>query len=289
MASAAAARAGDFVRRLKIDRHQNAATIRFPIFLRCLNVSPNPSAPAENETPDNASTDAPVLDAAAPAVDAAVAAAPAIPELSPAACAARLAELFPALFATAAPQPLKLRIQADIQQRAPGIFTKKSLSIFLHRHTTHTAYLRAVANAPLRIDLDGQPAGDIADEHRQAAVLELERRRAMHDARREAERNAQRTANDEARRTRAAEEEQRREASGLLRAFETTTLTRANFCALKGLTETQLDTMLTQARQAPPPVRLEARPADPRGPRPPQQPQQPGSRQRPPQNRRPTR
>ena len=244
-------------------------------------MSQTPPEPAENQTP------AITTDAAADAVVAP--AAPAVPELSPAACAARLAELFPALFATSAPQPLKLRIQADIQQRAPGIFTKKSLSIFLHRHTTNTAYLRAVANAPQRIDLDGQPAGDIADEHRQAAVAELERRRAMHEARRDAEREAQRTANDEARRARAVEEEQRREASGLLRAFETTTLTRANFCALKGLTEAQLDTLLTQARQAPPPVRVEARPVDPRGPRPPQQQQQPRSRQRPPPNRGPAR
>ena len=216
---------------------------------------------------------------------------PAIPELPPAACAARLAELFPALFATSPPQPLKLRIQADIQQRAPGIFTKKSLSVFLHRYTTNTAYLRAVANAAQRFDLDGQPAGEIAEEHRQAAVAELERRRAMHDARRDAERNAQRAANDEARRARAAEEEQRREASGLLRAFETTTLTRANFCALKGLTEAQLDTMLAQARRAPVPARVEPRPADPRGPRPPQEHRQrePGARQGAPTNRRPSR
>ncbi len=218
-------------------------------------------------------------------------AAPAVPELSPAACAARLAELFPALFTPGKPQPLKLRIQADIQARAPGIFTKKSLSVFLHRHTTATAYLRAVANAPQRIDLDGQPAGEIAEEHRQAALAELERRRALHDARRDAERNAQRAANEEARRARAAEEEQRREASGLLRAFETTTLTRANFCALKGLTEEQLETMLAQARLAPPPLRVEQRPADTRGPRPPDhRPQQPpGARQRPPPNRRPPR
>ena len=233
-----------------------------------------------------------MVDAAVPAVDAAVPVAPAIAELSPAACAARLAELFPALFASGTPQPLKLRIQADIQQRAPGIFTKKSLSVFLHRHTTNTAYLRAVANAPQRIDLDGQPAGDIADEHRQAAVAELERRRALHEARREAERNAQRSANDEARRARATEEEQRREASALLRAFESTTLTRANFCALKGLTELQLEALLTQARQAPPPVHAEPRPAEQRGPRPPQQQQQqqqPGARQRPHPNRRPAR
>ncbi|MEQ1686639.1 MAG: ProQ/FinO family protein [Burkholderiaceae bacterium] len=238
-------------------------------------MSDSPSVPAENPTPEKATEGAEVL-----------------AQLTPAACAARLSELFPALFTPGTPQPLKLRIQADIQLRAPGIFTKKSLSVFLHRHTTNTAYLRAVANAPQRIDLDGQPAGEIADEHRQAAVAELERRRAMHDARRDAERNAQRAAHDEARRARAAEEEQRREASGLLRAFETTTLTRANFCALKGLTEAQLDTMLAQARLAPPLARIEPRPADPRGPRPQQeqrQQQQPGARQRPPTNRRPSR
>ncbi len=245
-----------------------------------------PHEPAENEATEPAA-DAPTAATAATESPAS----PAVRELSPAACAARLAELFPALFTPGTPQPLKLRIQADIQLRAPGIFTKKSLSVFLHRHTTNTAYLRAVANAPQRIDLDGQRAGEIAEEHRQAAVAELERRRAMHDARRDAERNAQRAANDEARRARAAEEEQRREASGLLRAFETTTLTRANFCALKGLTEAQLDTVLAQARLAPPSARIEERPADPRGPRPPQEhrQQQPGARQRPPPNRRPSR
>jgi ProP effector len=247
-------------------------------------VSHTPPAPADTEPPP-ITTDAAAEAAVVPAL-------PAVPELSPAVCAARLAELFPALFGTSPPQPLKLRIQADIQQRAPGIFTKKSLSIFLHRHTTNTAYLRAVANAPQRIDLDGQAAGDIADEHRQAAVAELERRRAMHDARREAERNAQRASNNEARRARAAEEEQRREASGLLRAFETSTLTRANFCALKGLTEAQLDAMLMQARQAPPPAHNDARAIDQRGPRPPQDQrsqQHPGPHQRPAANRRPNR
>ena len=121
--------------------------------------------------------------------------------MSPAACAAKLAELFPALFGPGAPRPLKLRVQADIQQRAPGVFTRKSLSIFLQRHTTGTAYLKALVNAPHRVDLDGMAAGDVADEHRQAAVAELERRRAIHDARRAAERDAQRKAYDEARRS----------------------------------------------------------------------------------------
>jgi len=117
--------------------------------------------------------------------------APAKPELSPAQCAARLAELFPALFATQGPaKPIKLRIQADIQARAPGVFSRKALSIVLHRHTTSTPYLKALVAAPTRFDLDGEPAGEIAEEHRQAAREEVERRRAIVAARRAAEAQA---------------------------------------------------------------------------------------------------
>lgn len=269
-------------------------------------------------------------------------------DLSPAACAARLAELFPALFGAAVPQPLKLRIQVDVQQRAPGVFTRKALSLFLQRYTTTTAYLKALAQAPERVDLDGQAAGPVSDEHREAAVTELQRRRALHDERRAAQREAERQARnrlqEEARRNRQAEgpppsvptagepaqavprpargtegpsprnrpprhpareaapttpaegrargerearpprerearpprerevrsprehearppvqEAPRRmdpaespalsERAALLRAFETTTLTRANFLALKGMSEADLDAALAQARQ----------------------------------------
>jgi sRNA-binding protein len=203
------------------------------------------------------------------------AAPPAIADLSPAACAARLAELFPAVFAPGAFKPLKLRIQADIQQRAPGVFTKKTLSIFLHRHTTSNGYLKALVGAPQRADLDGQPAGDVADEHRQAAVAELERRRAVHEARRAAERDAQRAANEAARRAREVDADARDQRAALLRSFETTTLTRKNFCALKGVPEAELDALLTQAKQerdqrsqAPQPARPDLREQE-RGPRPP--------------------
>ncbi|MBS0449503.1 MAG: ProQ/FinO family protein [Proteobacteria bacterium] len=201
------------------------------------------------------------------------------PELSPAACAARLGERFPAVFGSGVARPLKLRIQADIQQRAPGDFTRKALSNFLHRHTTSTAYLKALIAAEQRVDLDGQPAGPINDEHRAAAVAELERRRVLHDARRAAERQAQdadrrtrdaerriheaerraqeaerraaaaeRRANEAERQVRVLDDPERRERAQLLRAFETTTLTRANFCALKGVSEATLDATLALAR-----------------------------------------
>lgn len=112
-------------------------------------------------------------------------------ELSPAQCAARLAEMFPALFGPEGPpKPIKLRIQADLQQRAPGLFTRKALSVVLHRHTTTTPYLKALVAAATRFDLEGQPAGEIAEEHRQAAREEVERRRALVAARRAAEAQA---------------------------------------------------------------------------------------------------
>ena len=204
------------------------------------------------------------------AIEAAATPAPAAAGLSPAACAAALAERFPALFGRSA-QPLKLRIQADIQQRAPGVFSKKALSGFLHRYTTTTAYLLALTRAAQRLDLDGAPAGEINPEHRQAAADELLRRRGVHEARRaaeqaarrdtehaaraahhaaeQAEQAARRVAEAQTRHQHAAQDQARRDRAALLRAFDSSTLTRANFCALKGLPEAELDHLLATARQ----------------------------------------
>jgi hypothetical protein len=114
----------------------------------------------------------------------------ALPEATLAQTQAQLAERFPALFTPSAPRPIKLRIQADIQERAPGVFTRKQLSLFLHRHTTSTAYIRALVASSERYDLDGAPAGPIAAEHREAANAELERRRQIVLQRRAAQRGA---------------------------------------------------------------------------------------------------
>jgi hypothetical protein len=139
-------------------------TASAPAAEEVVEATPEPTAPGAEES------EAPGAEEAAPA-------APAKTELSPAQCAAHLAEMFPALFGTQGPpKPIKLRIQADLQQRAPGLFTRKALSIVLHRHTTSTPYLKALVAAPSRFDLDGEPAGEIAEEHRQAAREEVERR-----------------------------------------------------------------------------------------------------------------
>ncbi|MBX3627816.1 MAG: prop effector ProQ [Rhizobacter sp.] len=151
---------------------------------------PNIPEPALGTTPD-ATPNTPA-EAAHPAPEVAAAPAPR-PEPSVADTGRLLATHFPALFGEGVIKPIKLRIQADIHQRAPGVFTKKALSFFLQRHTTRTAYLRAlVAEGATRVDLDGQPAGEIAAEHRDAAGVELERRRVLVEERKRAEREAAR-------------------------------------------------------------------------------------------------
>ena len=193
--------------------------------------TPSPDEPlAPVPTPaETAETTAPAPEAAGeptsvPAPDSAAA------TTSPADVARKLAELFPALFA-GAPKPLKLRVHADIQARAPGVFTKAALAAFMRRHTGSHAYLQAVARGTQRFGLDGEPAGEIAAEHRQAAVDELARRRARH-----AEKLVQ-------------EAQARRERQALLRDYERTSLTEANFCALKGLRPDELSALLEQARR----------------------------------------
>ena len=138
--------------------------------------------------------------------------------------------MFPALFA-GAPKPLKLRIQIDIQERAPGVFSKQALSAFFRRYTGSTAYLIAVSRAKQRFDLDGQPNGELSDEHRQVALDELARRRTNNESRI------------------ALEEQQRRNRATLLHDFQITTLTPANFCALKGIAVEELDGYLVTARR----------------------------------------
>ncbi len=155
---------------------------------------------------------------------------PAPARLDPDACGRQLKQLWPALFA-GAPKPIKLRIQLDIQQRAPGVFTKQALSAFFRRHTGSTSYLLAIARGKQRFDLDGQPSGEITDEHRKVASDELARRRANQESRR------------------ALEDQQRRNRAGLLHDFERTTLTRANFCVLRGVVEAELDGLLEIARE----------------------------------------
>ena len=156
--------------------------------------------------------------------------------------------MFPALF-TGRPKPVKLRVQADIQERAPGKFSKAQLSAFLRRHTGSTGYLIALTQAKTRFDLDGNPAGEISEEHLAAAKEELARRKGLQQDRQQAEQEKHQL-----------EFQQRRNRAQLLWDFERTTLTEANFCVLKGVVAEELPGLLEIARKE----RAEAPPEPPR-------------------------
>ena len=247
--------------------------------------------PVPDMQADSATADAAVAPVAAEHPSAADAT-PALPkpaDLSPSACAELLKQHFPALFGGPA-KPLKLRIQADIQTRAPGVFSKGSLSAFFRRYTGGTGYLIALGKATERFDLDGLAAGELTEEHRQLARDELTRRRqvtrereqqahalqhaaqhaahtAAHTAAQQLERQAERMARQAEQAQQAEVNQARQTRLALLRDFERTTLTMANFCALKGLTVEALQPVLAQARkeaaEAPPPRPMD----DPRSPR----------------------
>ncbi|MDM4768250.1 ProQ/FinO family protein [Pelomonas sp. SE-A7] len=150
--------------------------------------------------------------------------------LSPTEVAAQLKALFPALF-TGMQKPLKLRIQADIQERAPGKFTKAQLSAFLRRHTGSTGYLIGLSKATHRHDLDGNPVEELSDEHRQAAKAEVKRRREMQNERE------------------ALAEQQRFNRAQLLRDYQRNKLSEANFCTLKGIDPAELPGLLELAKK----------------------------------------
>ncbi len=189
----------------------------------------DPATATDTDTDTDANTAAqrqpPTVTATAPA-----AATPTARPTAAADCGPLLKKTFPALFA-GGPKPIKLRIQLDIQERAPGVFSKQALSAFFRRYTGSTSYLIAVSRAKTRFDLDGAPAGEVSEEHRQIALDELARRRGNLESRA------------------ALEEQQRRNRATLLHDFERTTLTPANFCALKGIAVDELDGYLATARR----------------------------------------
>ena len=263
---------------------------------------------APESAPVAATAEEPSTDAAAPAnSEPAESAEPAEPAETAAKapledCGPQLKKLYPALFSNP-PKPLKLRIQADIQARSPGQFTKPQLSAFLRRYTGSHAYLNALVKATHRFDLDGNPGDELSDEHRNAATEELQRRRANTQARVELER------------------EQRANRATLLKEFDANTLPAAEFAASKGIPEGELQPLIDRARKEalePPPApafnrdrrgpqqqKRGPRPEGARGPRPPRdaQPQAaagaegaapqadaaPGDAQRPPRPPRPPR
>jgi ProP effector len=72
-------------------------------------------------------------------------------------------------------QPLAIGIDKTIRSRFPEA-DRKTLRIALSMHTHCNRYLRLLAKAEQRFDLDGQPVAEVSEEHRQFATTALEER-----------------------------------------------------------------------------------------------------------------
>ena len=88
----------------------------------------------------------------------------------------QLAALYPQLFG-AQFLPLKRGIFQDLMAAHPEQFEREALKQALGIHTRSTRYLQCVAAGQPRHDLQGQPVEDMAPEHVHQALLEVYRRR----------------------------------------------------------------------------------------------------------------
>lgn len=92
----------------------------------------------------------------------------------------QLAAQYPRLFGES-PQPLKRGIFEDLLAAHPELFEREALKAALAIHTRSTRYLQAVAAGQSRHDLAGQPVEAMAPEHVHHALLEVFRRRKPRD------------------------------------------------------------------------------------------------------------
>lgn len=120
------------------------------------------------------------------------------PSLSPEALLALLCEQFPKCFiARGECRPLKIGILDSLAARTagqPGV-SKTRLREVLRRYTNTTRYLQGVAAGAKRVDLDGEDAGEVAEDHVSHAQQQLAERRERHKA--EAKARARAAAGDQ--------------------------------------------------------------------------------------------
>ena len=181
----------------------------------------------------------------------------------------KLFELYPKLFG-AHFLPLKLGVFQELLARHPDDFVKADLKIAMGQHARSTRYLECVAAGLPRHDLDGAAVEPVAPEHVHHAIVEVFKRR---QARSRADLTPQLqlrlmqaietsglTLDDYAERMRVADEQTnavldaalaelkleaaRREA--LVKAFQASGKTEAEFADMYGVKPAQLRAVLTQ-------------------------------------------
>ena len=93
-------------------------------------------------------------------------------------------------------KPLAIGIHKQLMERKPDL-DKNKVRVALHGHTASTRYLKALTEGASRLDLDGQPSGEVTAEQQDVAVKTLRDRIKLVKERQKAE-EAQRKANEEA-------------------------------------------------------------------------------------------
>ncbi len=101
--------------------------------------------------------------------------------------------------------PLAIGIDKQLLARIPDL-DRKTLRIALGLHTHSTRYLKAMAKATARVDLDGNPAGEVPEAHRTHADETLRERFRKEAEQRKAQRQAQHEAEQAERAARRREE-----------------------------------------------------------------------------------
>ena len=88
---------------------------------------------------------------------------------------ARLAEAFPQTFVLEKYQPhrpLKVGIAADLTARCPAI-ERRALNAVLRSYAQRVMYLKATLEGAARVDLDGNPAGEVTARDAEYAATKL--------------------------------------------------------------------------------------------------------------------
>ena len=88
----------------------------------------------------------------------------------------QLFELYPNLFG-AQFLPLKLGVFQDLLALHPELFKREDLKVALGLHARSTRYLESVASGLQRHDLNGEPVEPVSPEHVHHAIMEVFRRR----------------------------------------------------------------------------------------------------------------
>lgn len=92
-------------------------------------------------------------------------------------------------------KPLAIGIHKQLMERKPEL-DKNKVRVALHGHTASSRYLKAMVEGAPRLDLDGQPAGEVTAEQQEVAVKTLRDRIKLVRERQKAE-EAQRKAEEE--------------------------------------------------------------------------------------------